>query len=284
LREKRELSGAIAEFREVIALDPENFNARHYLGVTLREKGELPEAITVLRRVVQLEPNNSHAHNDLGMALRLKGDLDGAIDAFREALELNPGISSARDDLIRVELLRKLLPRLPDVLAGKDKPATPTEAFAFAELCRLQRRYAATARLFEQAFAAASKLADDLAGAHRYNAACLAARAARGEGIDAPAAPTERDTLRAKALAWLRADLALRKPQAASSREADRAEVALRVARWLRDPDLSGLRPGVARPGMPPDERATWEAFWVDVKAMLALASKPLPPRPDDGR
>jgi hypothetical protein len=50
--------------------------------------------------------------------------------------------------------------------------------------------------LFERAFTADVKLADDLGAGHRYDAACCAAKAARGDGVDAPADPAERVAFR----------------------------------------------------------------------------------------
>src|SRR5439155_14240002 len=115
----------------------------------------------------------------------------------------------ARGNLSRADRMRDLLPRLPDVVADRAKPKTPAETCEFAYLCGqpFQKRYAASVRLYEKAFAADAKLAT----AHQVNAACSAARVAQGDGVEAPADAAERTALRAKALKWLRADLALRR-------------------------------------------------------------------------
>jgi hypothetical protein len=89
--------------------------------------------------------------------------------------------------------------------------------------------------------------------------------AGRGDGVDAPPDAGDRAALRAKALAWLRADLSAR-------RAADR------LSGWLTDPDLAGVRPGLARIGLSAAERAAWDALWADVRATLAAVRQP-PPR-----
>jgi hypothetical protein len=173
--------------------------------------------------------------------------------------------------------MRELLPRLPDIVAGRAAPKTPAEGCEFADLCGqlFQNRFAASARLYDAAFTADPLLADDLLANHRYNAACYAARAARGDGVDASTDAGERAVLRAKALAWLRADLALGRKQAASSSAAERKTAADKLLHWLGDSDLSRVRPGLGRIGMADAERADWDKFWAEVRATRDDALKP---------
>src|SRR5262249_51450615 len=162
-------------------------------------------------------------------------------------------LAGARTNLQRTEAMRQALPRLADVLAGRTEPKNPAEGCTFAYLCArpFQQRYAAAARLYAQAFAADPKLADDLGAFHRYNAACSAARPARGDGNDAPSSAEERTALRTRALAWLRADLALHKKQPAATDPAQRRTAAAKLAYWLADPDLAEVRPGSAPSALP---------------------------------
>ncbi len=279
LQDKGDKAGAEAAFREAIRLDPKLVLAHINLGVVLRDQGDKTGAEAVFREAIRIDPQSALAHTHLGWMLQQKGDLDGAIVAFKEALRLDPRQPYALVYLPRAEQMRALQPRLLDVLAGTAAPATPAEACAFADLCcqPFQRRYAAAVRLYEGAFAADPTLADDLASSDRYNAAASAAQAARGEGVDAPADPGDRAALRAKALGWLQADLSVRKKQATSASAVERKTVAEKLSWWLRDTDLSGLRPGVQRIGMPAEERAAWDALWADVKATIAEAYKPTP-------
>jgi hypothetical protein len=128
--------------------------------------------------------------------------------------------------------------------------------------------FAAGARLFDDAFAVAPALADDLLGGHRYNAACCAALAASGRGEDDPAPDEARARFRAQALAWLRADLTAwrRQPQA-------RAPLVVQAFRhWQADPDLAGVRDEAALKALPDDERKDWQALWAEVDRLLKRA------------
>jgi hypothetical protein len=91
----------------------------------------------------------------------------------------------------------------------------------------------------------------------------------RGEGVNAPAGSAERAALRAKALGWLRADLALTKKQAASASATERMAAVDRLTDWLADGDLSAIRPGPARKGLSAEEHVDWDKFWAEVHAAL---------------
>src|SRR5262249_27005697 len=156
---------------------------------------------------------------------------------FRDAIRLNPKDAVARNNLRFAERLRRLLPRLPDIAAGRADPESPAEAIAFATLCAqpFQRPYPLPAPPGERACAPAPSPAP----LHRYNAACCAAQAGAGKAKDGDSlSPADRAALRGKALTWLRADLAVRQKQAASPDPAQRKQAAAALAHWLRYPDL----------------------------------------------
>ena len=178
-----------------------------------------------------------------------------------------------------MQKLAAVLPRLDDAVAGRIAPASPAEAADFALLCsqRFLRRYGSAVRFYARAFAGDPKLADDLTSSRRYNAACYALLAGRGQGTDAPAEPVARSALRGQALQWLKAELAARAKQASSDKPADRKSAADQCSFWLRDTDLAAMRPGAARDDLPAGERPAWDAFWADVRATIAIAQKPLP-------
>jgi Flp pilus assembly protein TadD len=284
LSAKKDWDAAIQAYQEALRLDPKNASAQHNLGVALRDKGNLDGAIEAFQEALRLNPKNPRVHYNLGAALRTKGDLEGAFGCFQEALRLSPTYALARNDLRQIEPLRLALPHLSVILEGRAEPVTPTEGCTFARLCAepSQKRFAAATRLYAQAFAADPKLADDPSAFHRYYAACCAARSARGDGVDGPSDPRERATLRSQALAWLRADLALRQKQAASANPAERQTSAASLSHWLANSDLAGVRPGKEPLALPAAERAEWEALWADVQATRVAAQAP--PLPRDGK
>jgi hypothetical protein len=188
--------------------------------------------------------------------------------AARQALALlregDPLCKNASEWLRQSERMLAVEVRLPAVLAGKDRPAGAAEYLDFAGLCATKKRYAAAARFYADAFAADRKLADDLEAGHRYNAACSAALAAAGQGVDAPTPDgQERARLRRQAVGWLRDDLGAR------AKAGDRARLRRTLAAWQQDPDLAGARGPEALAALPADERADWEKLWADVADLL---------------
>jgi tetratricopeptide (TPR) repeat protein len=238
-------------------------------GDALLARGDTVGALAEYREALRLDPKDARAHGLLGLALQGKEDFDGAVAAYREALRLDPKQPQALANLPRAERLR-------DLLAGKAEPKSLAEGCEMADLCARPplKRYADAVRLYERAFAADPKLAEVPPVYHRYSAACYAARAANGEGVGAPTQPRERATLRAKALAWLRADLALVKATAGSKRPEDRRWAANQLAHWQEDEDLAETRPKAKREGWTEQEAADWDQLWSAVLEAFVEAQK----------
>jgi tetratricopeptide (TPR) repeat protein/serine/threonine protein kinase len=299
LRDQGWLDEAIDHHRQALRLDPKFTLAHNNLGNALRDRGRLDEAIGHYRQALRLDPKFALAHTNLGNALKEKGQLDEAIPAYRRAIELDPGGVEGHvtlvDALLRcgrfaeagqrgqaaldllpareprrqavqqqLELCRRLLAleaRLPALLEGKERPAV-AEQLKLARLCREYGRPHAAARLFAAAFAAQPALADDLDGAHRYYAACAAARAADA-GSDKTLGEAERAGLRRQALAWLRADLTLRTGLLRGGKS-----VVWALTIWQTDITLSGVRDRARLGKLPAAERQEWQRLWADVAAL----------------
>ena len=84
------LGRAVALYKEVLALDPNNADAWHYLGVIAHQKGEDDRAVTLIGRSTQLNDRNADAFNNLGEAQRGLGQLDTAIRCYEKSIELSP--------------------------------------------------------------------------------------------------------------------------------------------------------------------------------------------------
>ena len=88
--EKRDYDRAIADYNEVIHLDPIYAKAYCDRGNAWRNKGDLDRAIADYNEVIRLDPKDAKAYNSRGIASRAKGDLDSAIADYNEAIRLDP--------------------------------------------------------------------------------------------------------------------------------------------------------------------------------------------------
>jgi tetratricopeptide (TPR) repeat protein len=265
---KGRLNEAIGSFQEALRLDPKHPYAHYNLGNALFAKGRFGEAIAEFRKALRQQPDHAEAHCNLGHALQRQGHFAEAVACLKRGHELgskNPRWPYPSGQWLReAKHLAALENRLPAVLQGKHRPANAAEALQFAQLCGLQKRYAAAARLHTAAFTANPRLAADLQAAHRYNAACFAALAGAAKGADtALLDDKERARWRKQALDWLRADLA------AWARAMNRALVQQTLKHWQSDSDLASVRGRGAMAQLPPAERAGWRRFWSDVAELL---------------
>src|SRR5262249_53674769 len=90
LKDKGDLDGAIACYRQALRLDPQFALAHTNLGAALKDKGDLNGAIACHRRALRLDPRFARAHINLGAALWAQGNRDVAIAYYRQALRLDP--------------------------------------------------------------------------------------------------------------------------------------------------------------------------------------------------
>lgn len=132
-------AAAETTYREVLALQPDNAVAQHFLGVIHYQRGEIAAALPLLeqaaarrasepefhnnlglalaaadrendavaqyRAALALKPDHVAAWNNLGLALQAQNEVHAAIDAFRHALALAPGFAHARWNLALALLL-----------------------------------------------------------------------------------------------------------------------------------------------------------------------------------
>jgi serine/threonine-protein kinase len=270
---------AVDAYRAAVHLKPDFEFAQCNLGLAQEQLGRHDEAETSFRRALELDADDAYALCGLGRALTAQGRFADAVVALRRGDELGRNSPAWNDRsagwLRQVERLARLDARLPRILEG-EKPADAAEALGLAGLCQQYKRlYGAGARLYAEAFAARPALADDPAGAARYNAACCAALAAAGQGDDAPREEKEQARLRRQAHEWLRADLAARAERLKGGGAEERGQLAKMLQAWKEDDDLAGVRDKDALDKLPEAERDDWRKLWADVDALLQKAAPP---------
>jgi serine/threonine-protein kinase len=234
------------------------------------------EAEAAYRKAIDFKPDYALAHCNLGDALKRQGRFAESLAAYRRGHELGskqPGWRYPSLQLVRTaERFVALEKKLLAILAGEESPANPGEALVLASMCQQphNKRYAASARLYADAFAAEPKLAADLKAQHRYNAACSAALAAAGQGVDARSLPDKVAAMfRRWALGWLRDDLTAYSKSAEQNDPAAKRAIQQRLTHWRCDPALASLRDNDAVDKLPQAERDACRKLWADVANLL---------------
>jgi serine/threonine protein kinase/tetratricopeptide (TPR) repeat protein len=260
---------AIREFRRAMEISPDYAPPYVSLGVVLANLGKGDEAIPLLQKALELEPQFAPAHSLLGELFLHQGKVDEAAATLSKAIELAPQDRYATQLHAEVLRLQALLPRLDQFTDGTEKPIDNAQRLDLARLCHYRQRFAASTSFYAAALAADPQLRDDPTQAHRYNAACAAARAGHGEGDAEKLGDAERSRWRKQAIAWLRAELDAVTTLLAASPTAERPRLLARLQQWKVDSDLASLRDADEVGKLPDDQRALLKSLWSDLDAAL---------------
>jgi tetratricopeptide (TPR) repeat protein len=94
-----DVEAALPIYREVLAQEPENPLAQHFLGMIHYRRGHLDEALPLLQSALAKRPEEPEFHNNFGLALSAAGRLDEAVAEYRRALALKPDHALAWSNL-----------------------------------------------------------------------------------------------------------------------------------------------------------------------------------------
>src|SRR5665213_3467567 len=86
-------------YRQILAVQPNQPDALHRLGVLANQMGRHEQAADFIRGAIAANPADSHYRLDLGNALLAQGYLDEAIAAYGAALQCEPGFAMAHNNL-----------------------------------------------------------------------------------------------------------------------------------------------------------------------------------------
>jgi tetratricopeptide (TPR) repeat protein len=93
------LQAAEQVYRQILAAQPDQPDALHFLGVVCSQTGRHEIAVEYMERAIACQGNDSSLHNNLGEAYRAWRRPPQAAAHFRRALELNPDFAEAHYNL-----------------------------------------------------------------------------------------------------------------------------------------------------------------------------------------
>lgn len=85
-----DFSGADAEFRKAIELDPNGSQGHATYGLYLKSMGRNQEALAQIERALQLSPLDTYSHSNAGSQLALMHDFPKAEEQFNSAIQIDP--------------------------------------------------------------------------------------------------------------------------------------------------------------------------------------------------
>ena len=95
LQAEGRLDEAVEQYRQVLALTPDDALAHSNLGTALAAQDRLDEAVGHYERALALAPGDADAHSNLGNALLSLGRADEGVASLRRALDVDPGSAEA---------------------------------------------------------------------------------------------------------------------------------------------------------------------------------------------
>ncbi len=90
---------ALKEFRLSLAIKPDQAVPHYKIGKIFTEMNQFHEAVEELTQAVQLDPGSANAHNGLGVALFQIRDREKAIEQFKDALRIDPTFAEVKQNL-----------------------------------------------------------------------------------------------------------------------------------------------------------------------------------------
>jgi len=134
--EKRQYEAAVREFRDAVAVNPNEAIVRNSLGLALSRSDRRSEAITEFQKAIALSPDYPDAYSNLATALAGEGKLEEAIAPFEKALALSPDYAEAHNGLgsvlIQMDRTDQAIPHLEKAVRYKPDDAQARANLALA--------------------------------------------------------------------------------------------------------------------------------------------------------
>lgn len=133
LHQQGRLQPAQALYRQVLELEPRQFDALHLLGVIARQQGDVQTAIALISQAIEVDGAQAKAHCNLGVALLDAGRADEALASHERAIALQENYAMAWSN--RGNALRRL-GRLDEALLSYQRALAIQPSYAEAHCNR----------------------------------------------------------------------------------------------------------------------------------------------------
>ena len=120
-------------YEEILAQQPQHYDALHLLGVLAMQAGDLERAVDFFGKAIAIHPNNFGFYINQGNALKGLVRLDAALASFDKAIALNPEVPDIY--VMRGEVLQELF-QFDAAIASFDQAIAINPGFHAAQEAR----------------------------------------------------------------------------------------------------------------------------------------------------
>jgi tetratricopeptide (TPR) repeat protein len=150
-------------YRDLLAKEPRDKEARLGLSFTLLKKRQLQDAYDHAARVIMIDPLSARAHSLLGSAILASGDFRSSVEEFRTAISINDNDAPAVAGLAMVDFYEN---RLESAIRGLRRavalePQEPDYIFNLGQAAARSERYKEAADAYEKFLTVAPKTDSD---------------------------------------------------------------------------------------------------------------------------
>ena len=95
LQQQGQVTSARLIYQEILAAEPDHYDALNAMGVLAGQTNDLQQAIQYFERAIAIQPDNSGAHCNRGLALKQLQQPDAAMACFDLAIAIDPNSAIA---------------------------------------------------------------------------------------------------------------------------------------------------------------------------------------------
>ena len=152
---REDFRAAEAALQAVLACDPANADALHFLGVLKHQTGDSGAAIRLIEAALAVAPHYADAHSNLGNVYKEQGEHAKARDCYVKAIELNPRHIGAYNNLgVALRGLGEADAAVATLLKALElSPENPSILQNLGNAYRTQKNYVAAIDAYRRAIA-----------------------------------------------------------------------------------------------------------------------------------
>ena len=105
LHHQGDLSTAATLYKEILLVQPDNFDSLHLLGLIAHKEGNYTSAVSLISQAIEIHPSNANFYSNLGISLFALDEIQASLHCYEVAITLEPEFAMAYNN--RANALKK---------------------------------------------------------------------------------------------------------------------------------------------------------------------------------